>query len=47
MVTTNAIAKLKNGAGAIFGFGWYEQGGFVDDILVHKVAGTISFSVRQ
>jgi aminomethyltransferase len=36
-VTTNAVAKLKNGQAQYSGL-LYEHGGFVDDILVHKVA---------
>jgi aminomethyltransferase len=36
-VTTNAVAKLKNGQAHYSGL-LYEHGGFVDDILVHKVA---------
>jgi len=35
--TTNAVAKLKNGQAHYSGL-LYEHGGFVDDILVHKVA---------
>ena len=37
-VTTNAAAKLKLGQAHYSGL-LYEHGGFVDDILVHKVAG--------
>lgn len=37
-VTTNAVAKLKPGQAHYSGL-LYEHGGFVDDILVHKVAG--------
>lgn len=37
-VTTNAVAKLRNGQAHYSGL-LYEHGGFVDDILVHKVAG--------
>jgi len=37
-VTTNAAAKLKVGQAQYSGL-LYEHGGFVDDILVHKVAG--------
>jgi len=36
-VTTNAVAKLKHGQAQYSGL-LYEHGGFVDDILVHKVA---------
>ena len=36
-VTTNAVAKLKAGQAQYSGL-LYEHGGFVDDILVHKVA---------
>src|SRR5690349_2982588 len=36
-VTTNAVAKLKLGQAHYSGL-LYEHGGFVDDILVHKVA---------
>src|ERR1700686_1297409 len=36
-VTTNAVAKLKIGQAQYTGL-LYEHGGFVDDILVHKVA---------
>ena len=36
-VTTNAVAKLKTGQAHYSGL-LYETGGFVDDILVHKVA---------
>jgi aminomethyltransferase len=36
-VTTNAAAKLKHGQAQYSGL-LYEHGGFVDDILVHKVA---------
>src|SRR6516165_3545286 len=36
-VTTNAVAKLKIGQAHYTGL-LYEHGGFVDDILVHKVA---------
>src|SRR6516162_8714849 len=36
-VTTNAVAKLKTGQIHYSGL-LYEHGGFVDDILVHKVA---------
>jgi aminomethyltransferase len=35
--TTNAVAKLKDGQAHYSGL-LYEHGGFVDDILVHKVA---------
>jgi aminomethyltransferase len=35
--TTNAVAKLKNGQAHYSGL-LYDHGGFVDDILVHKVA---------
>ena len=37
-VTTNAVHKLKPGQAHYSGL-LYEHGGFVDDILVHKVAG--------
>ena len=36
-VTTNAASKLRNGQAHYSGL-LYEHGGFVDDILVHKVA---------
>lgn len=36
-VTTNSVAKLKQGQAQYSGL-LYEHGGFVDDILVHKVA---------
>ena len=36
-VTTNAVSKLKHGQAQYSGL-LYEHGGFVDDILVHKVA---------
>src|SRR5436305_6906037 len=36
-VTTNAVAKLQTGQAHYSGL-LYETGGFVDDILVHKVA---------
>ena len=36
-VTTNAVQKLKIGQAHYSGL-LYEHGGFVDDILVHKVA---------
>jgi len=36
-VTTNAVGKLQNGQAHYSGL-LYEHGGFVDDILVHKVA---------
>src|SRR6478609_5656692 len=36
-VTTNAVAKLKHGQAHYTGL-LYDHGGFVDDILVHKVA---------
>src|SRR5689334_10868200 len=36
-VTTNAASKLKTGQAQYSGL-LYEHGGFVDDILVHKVA---------
>src|SRR5215813_1541137 len=36
-VTTNAVAKLKVGQAHYSGL-LYDHGGFVDDILVHKVA---------
>jgi aminomethyltransferase len=36
-VTTNAVAKLKTGQAHYAGL-LYDHGGFVDDILVHKVA---------
>jgi aminomethyltransferase len=36
-VTTNAVAKLKLGQAHYTGL-LYEHGGFVDDILVHKIA---------
>jgi aminomethyltransferase len=37
-VTTNAVAKLEQGQAQYSGL-LYEHGGFVDDILVHKIAG--------
>src|ERR1700758_2299422 len=37
-VTTNNVAKMKTGQAHYSGL-LYEHGGFVDDILVHKVAG--------
>jgi aminomethyltransferase len=37
-VTTNAVARLKTGQAQYSGL-LYPHGGFVDDILVHKVAG--------
>ena len=37
-VTTNAVQKLKTGQAQYTGL-LYDHGGFVDDILVHKVAG--------
>jgi aminomethyltransferase len=37
-VTTNAVAKLHTGQAHYAGL-LYEHGGFVDDILVHKIAG--------
>ncbi len=37
-VTTNAVAKLKDGQAHYSGL-LYEHGGFVDDILVHRVSG--------
>jgi aminomethyltransferase len=37
-VTTNAVAKLAIGQAQYAGL-LYEHGGFVDDILVHKIAG--------
>ena len=37
-VTTNAVAKLQIGQVQYAGL-LYEHGGFVDDILVHKIAG--------
>jgi aminomethyltransferase len=37
-VTTNAVAKLQTGQAQYSGL-LYNHGGFVDDILVHKVAG--------
>jgi len=36
-VTTNAVGKLQNGQAHYSGL-LYEHGGFVDDILVHKIA---------
>src|SRR5882762_10681258 len=36
-LTTNAVSKLKTGQAHYSGL-LYEHGGFVDDILVHKVA---------
>src|SRR5271154_6426308 len=36
-LTTNAVSKLKPGQAHYSGL-LYEHGGFVDDILVHKVA---------
>jgi aminomethyltransferase len=40
--TTNAVAKLKDGQAQYSGL-LYEHGGFVDDILVHKVSDTAYF----
>jgi aminomethyltransferase len=40
--TTNAVAKLKDGQAHYSGL-LYEHGGFVDDILVHKVSGDSYF----
>jgi aminomethyltransferase len=37
-ITTNALAKLQPGQAQYAGL-LYEHGGFVDDILVHKIAG--------
>jgi aminomethyltransferase len=37
-VTTNAVARLQIGQAQYSGL-LYEHGGFVDDVLVHKVAG--------
>lgn len=41
-VTTNNVAKLKHGQAHYSGL-LYEHGGFVDDILVHKVADDFYF----
>ena len=41
-VTTNAVAKLHTGQAQYSGL-LYEHGGFVDDILVHKVADDYFF----
>src|SRR6202044_1389856 len=41
-VTTNNVAKLKHGQVHYSGL-LYEHGGFVDDILVHKVADDFYF----
>src|SRR6266852_9846981 len=41
-VTTNAVVKLKIGQAQYSGL-LYEHGGFVDDILVHKVADDYYF----
>jgi aminomethyltransferase len=41
-VTTNNVAKLKQGQAHYSGL-LYEHGGFVDDILVHKVADDFYF----
>src|ERR1700690_3208384 len=41
-VTTNAVHKLKSGQAHYSGL-LYEHGGFVDDILVHKVSDTSYF----
>src|SRR5580700_8700293 len=41
-VTTNAVSKLKAGQAQYSGL-LYEHGGFVDDILVHKVSDTHYF----
>ena len=41
-VTTNAVAALKDGQAHYSGL-LYEHGGFVDDILVHKVSGDSFF----
>jgi len=40
--TTNAVAKLKDGQAQYSGL-LYEHGGFVDDILVHKVSDSSYF----
>src|ERR1035438_2541211 len=40
--TTNAVSKLKAGQAQYSGL-LYEHGGFVDDILVHKVSDTHYF----
>ena len=45
-VTTNAARNLKTGQAQYSGL-LYEHGGFVDDILVHKVADDHYFLVRQ
>src|SRR6266542_5749763 len=37
-LTTNSVSKLKIGQAQYAGL-LYEHGGFVDDVLVHKVAG--------
>jgi aminomethyltransferase len=41
-VTTNAVKNLKDGQAQYSGL-LYEHGGFVDDILVHRVSGTHIF----
>src|SRR5581483_3881762 len=41
-VTTNAVRKLKDGQAHYSGL-LYEHGGFVDDILVHRVSGAHFF----
>ena len=45
-VSTNDAAKLKIGQ-AHYSALLYEHGGFVDDILVHKVADDHFFLVRE
>ncbi len=45
-VTTNAAAELKHGQAQYSGL-LYEHGGFVDDILVHKVADDHYLPVRE
>jgi aminomethyltransferase len=37
-VTTNAAARLKDGQAQYAGL-LYEHGGFVDDVLVHRIGG--------
>jgi glycine cleavage system aminomethyltransferase T len=45
-VTTNHVAKLKLGQAHYSGL-LYDHGGFVDDILVHKVAGAACHTGTQ
>ncbi len=45
-VSTNAVAKLEIGQAHYSGL-LYEHGGFVDDVLVHKIARDRLFALRQ